>query len=628
MVLDSRTASAAKLYCNGRVAVAGDSDLDGATGSWANASDNHSISSTTAGGMLLARVRLDEADMSLAEHQAICGSLWEDLDVPLAPAAAPDPITVPIPNNDFSVWTDPTVPDGWEKIGSHNATNYVEEAPAGMRFVSDSGGVGVGVIGAITKGVRYRVKTFISSFSGSGVRYVLGLDSGDTRFRADAAGWYDMTVVSSTSPSANTNFVIYRAGVTDLVIDSVSVEESGQLINDGSQEMTGIGEWTVAGGATVTKDLSVYYAGAQSIKVARNTGNGYIYQVSTSVGDSYEVAGWARGDGANGVPTIFDGVTNLWVGTNSTTWQSFSFTYTPTIANPPYFQVVGVAPGDAAWYDDVTIMRIANIPDWTQTGGARCYQSSATSAICVPGGEPGYAWTANGIGWPVEPSRVNQVLYSTDVTCSTWTCTGSATASGAVAPDGSATASLLAIAAGANHIEQDMPGAFSPSVDLHLSLWVKCGSLGNKNIHASDSGDGSGDWTIDCTCLGTTDWHYLTETHACVTETVQWASDADGDCGIHFDGDIGAPYAGLVWAPTLTETPGLSVIPTGASAVDTGDIAWLIDNSNGDYWMSTSVVTQVIEGEVGTCFLTGSTLRLSGAAGSECTGIWRELKIQ
>ncbi len=59
---------------------------------------------------------------------------------------------------------------------------------------------------------------------------------------------------------------------------------------------------------------------------------------------------------------------------------------------------------------------------WTQTGGARCFAMSATSAVCLPGGAAGYAWDGSQIAWAVEPGRVNRLLYSAAL--NKWVVTG------------------------------------------------------------------------------------------------------------------------------------------------------------------------------------------------------------
>jgi len=82
-----------------------------------------------------------------------------------------------------------------------------------------------------------------------------------------------------------------------------------------------------------------------------------------------------------------------------------------------------------------------------------------------------------------------------------------------------------------------------------------------------------------------------------------------------------------LWVPTLTEVDGYSVIPTDAAAGATGDIALAIANATGLYWKAGDVVTQDVTTLSGTCWVTGATLYLSGAVGSECTGMISEISV-
>jgi hypothetical protein len=224
---------------------------------------------------------------------------------------------------------------------------------------------------------------------------------------------------------------------------------------------------------------------------------------------------------------------------------------------------------------------LASDTSWTQTGGAGCWPTGSTSAVCVPGGLMPYTLDATGLGWPVQEAITNPILYSTAIDCTNWTCIGSASATpGAVAPDGSATASLLAVAVGANHVEQDLLGAFTADASpLYLGMWFKC-LTGTIHPHGSDDG-ARGDWDIDCSCVGG-QWTYLDADHSCVTVNVPFNADSSGNSGLHFDG--GGLVSGTLWAPTLTEQRPWSdvVIPTAASAVTLGDPVWAIANGLGN----------------------------------------------
>ena len=152
---------------------------------------------------------------------------------------------------------------------------------------------------------------------------------------------------------------------------------------------------------------------------------------------------------------------------------------------------------------------------------------------------------------------------------------------------------------------------YTNSATVYPTLWVKCSS----GTFAMVAADGSGDWDIACATVGGA-WTLITDaSDAAVTQNTAWQTAADGDLQIEFSGADAE-----VWMPTLTEVDGLSVIPTGAAAVDTGDIAFEVDNSSGDYWVSGATESSVLDEIAGTCIVTGSTIYLGGSTGSECTG--------
>jgi hypothetical protein len=222
---------------------------------------------------------------------------------------------------------------------------------------------------------------------------------------------------------------------------------------------------------------------------------------------------------------------------------------------------------------------------YTHSGGTRCYQTAEHGATCIPGGTLGWAWDSTldasgyGRGWPQEPGRVNRIVYSSAIDCSSWTCDSTPTiATEQVAPDGSATATSVTVT-DASAIYQTASG-YTNDAALDLRLWTKCNS---GSLYVTDGAVGSlGDWTVDCSAVGGS-WELLTDSHSAVTETTAFAAGSSGDATVYLTSDATGVTAS-VWIPTLTETAGLSVIPTEAAAVDTGTPAWTVDNSDGDYY--------------------------------------------
>jgi len=72
-----------------------------------------------------------------------------------------------ITDKDFLNWSDPTVPDGWVKFGTHDATNFVEESPDGCRLVSDGTSVSIYYSTSFTKGKIYEISLDATNVSGS-----------------------------------------------------------------------------------------------------------------------------------------------------------------------------------------------------------------------------------------------------------------------------------------------------------------------------------------------------------------------------------------------------------------------------------------------------------------------------
>jgi hypothetical protein len=262
---------------------------------------------------------------------------------------------------------------------------------------------------------------------------------------------------------------------------------------------------------------------------------------------------------------------------------------------------------------------------WIQTGGPKCYPSSPSTAICVPGGLQPYTVDATGYGWPVEPDATNRVLYNTAIDCTNWTCSGTAAATPLeVAPDGSATATLLDLANG-DVVASPTTTGYADGETLYPRVWVKC-SAGS--LWLLNSASSAGAWAVDCSQIGGVWAGIYSASQAAVTELNPWVARTAAADSWRFYGN--GAVAVTVWMPTLTEEPGIRVaaIPTGNSAVSTGDPAWTIDNTGGKYWLAGDTVLQSLTQISGTCWLAdATTIRLSGPAGSECTGIWYGVQV-
>lgn len=123
-----------------------------------------------------------------------------------------------IVNGGFDSWSDPTVPDGWSKVSSHNADNFVEQLPPStLHMVSDGAYVGIEQLGILTLGANYRVSYSNSIQNDPSMATFTGL----TNIIPTGSGYFE-TIAS------NTKFEIKRTPYTDSVdasLDRVSVRE-------------------------------------------------------------------------------------------------------------------------------------------------------------------------------------------------------------------------------------------------------------------------------------------------------------------------------------------------------------------------------------------------------------------
>jgi len=128
-----------------------------------------------------------------------------------------------------------------------------------------------------------------------------------------------------------------------------------QLLVDGDMEAAGVvGWWTVDIGnaskvsGSAVDGKQVLRIGGSGAEIARtkNANNPF------TVGKSYRITGWARGDGT-AAPRVGRISTAWWTGTPSTSWQRFDFIY---VATQTIFEVERSAvAGGYAEFDDVTV---------------------------------------------------------------------------------------------------------------------------------------------------------------------------------------------------------------------------------------------------------------------------------
>lgn len=140
-----------------------------------------------------------------------------------------------------------------------------------------------------------------------------------------------------------------------LPLKSAYYQSNGvQLLVDGNMEAAGTTAWTSGSSAVLTKETTNPFSG---IRVLRITGGGAVYpwarQDIMAVNRMYRVRGMCRGDGNLGIPRVSDDTAQRWIGTNSTSWQSFDILFSPTVNGN--FYLTGVNTTGYCEFDNVTV---------------------------------------------------------------------------------------------------------------------------------------------------------------------------------------------------------------------------------------------------------------------------------
>jgi hypothetical protein len=128
-------------------------------------------------------------------------------------------------------------------------------------------------------------------------------------------------------------------------------------------EAVGTTAWSTSGSPVLSKESgSPNGTGSQVMRITQNvTGDPYFYQNTATIGSTYRIKGWARGDGTSN-PYIPGGV---WSGTSSTTWQYFDEEFTATSTRFRFYK--GTA--NAGWceWDSLTVKEVTTSNDITLT---------------------------------------------------------------------------------------------------------------------------------------------------------------------------------------------------------------------------------------------------------------------
>jgi len=177
-------------------------------------------------------------------------------------------------------------------------------------------------VGIFSVSKTYRVRGWVRS---DGYSTAEVWASGVAVFSTTSTSWVlcDVTVPYSGS-STLVLFALTSTGTEYAEFDAFEVYEL--VINDGDMEATGTAAWTAGNSATLTKDTTTPFAGAQNLRVARNgVNNPSASQFGViTPGTTYHLHGWVRSDGFAAANVYFGG--SLVFTTALTTWQEVDLT--------------------------------------------------------------------------------------------------------------------------------------------------------------------------------------------------------------------------------------------------------------------------------------------------------------
>jgi hypothetical protein len=179
-------------------------------------------------------------------------------------------------------------------------------------------------------------------------------------------------------------------------ITTLTFNGAGQRVTDGDMEAAGTGAWSVYNAATLSKESGAPGgSGSQVIRVTRVGDTGSAYQSTPVVGREYRWRGWGRSDGT-AAPSVGDGssLSNVWLGSASTTWQYFDVIHTP-VWGFAHFVKNGAA-GTWVEFDDVVVEETnPRISAWDDRSG-----NGNNASQAVAGNQPDYTVTGGVNGLP------------------------------------------------------------------------------------------------------------------------------------------------------------------------------------------------------------------------------------
>lgn len=216
----------------------------------------------------------------------------------------------------------------------------------------------------LTVGKRYRITGWAR---GDGTHAAPWVDCGGvtglftTGTNSNTWQYFD---ASFTALAAYLRFIHYGAGTGYAEFDDIVVTPSMNLAVDGDFENSSATTWTAIGNATLSKETTTPHGGTYCLRVTTSgTGVSLARQNITTIGKTYRVTGWARGDGGTHRPAFYDyDQVALWTGTTANTWQYFDVTYKAATAYPGLWDSNAVGAGYVE-FDDLWIEEAVQVTD-------------------------------------------------------------------------------------------------------------------------------------------------------------------------------------------------------------------------------------------------------------------------
>jgi hypothetical protein len=125
-------------------------------------------------------------------------------------------------------------------------------------------------------------------------------------------------------------------------------------LTDGDMETAGVAAWPVFNSAVITKDVTDPYSGTQNLRLTYGGGTGFgtIKAALLTVGQMYQIHGWAKSDGT-AIPVVRTNTTSfIWTGTTSTAWQEFDVRF---VADGTDFYLYTEAGAGYVEFDDIQL---------------------------------------------------------------------------------------------------------------------------------------------------------------------------------------------------------------------------------------------------------------------------------